>query len=836
MGCAQAGELEPIRFEPITEPPVRGKGRIEPPIRHEPPVRGGGRIEPVKPIHPVGDPTTLPHADPVLPKPTLLYTDPISGLPIELDPIRTGPSDLPLPVSVPRSVQTYLQQSQVPESLSDVKLSKTTTVEQIRTRYLERMQERFDQQGVITIPKVVLTGDSFIEKGVSPSLVEWMVSITDGLSFAEHLSQSPTVSEAQKQQFSFSPEKKAAYETAKTALVQSGQDLLEMITSLHEQYQQLSGFAKRDLTEQEMTGLSDQVDQVKALLEASIKQREALVTLLCEKSSSYTEAMLSVVIDSDAGLEAWKVQEHFAEQSLPVSASYEIFISGFLHAKNIKEYVQRFIGSEEGQFASVQALVKALDKIGFILEAKNFWLSFRNKKYSKKTIDTILSSLLKEYPDAYIPSKKSILQYCKLHREFKSVGFFIPHYDQFLIDAKTLTIDELAEKYGQQPEFIKSLLNNAYEAVYVLQQTGQDTQARDLTEILRRIILEHPEMTPDIVAKVLASENVPTRAVFDAQVGLSKLAMELKNEIVALQAGQLQKSLTGFSTELSRAQVFVRNSFSRAESFLTDKAADAVTAAAKNSRLGKVLTSVLEELKRAENSFAMVMRVKENSSITPSGVSAQYREAFEKLQSLKQDAMSFAVQVEYEKAKAQQDRVSAQLLTILQDALKRELLSYTPHYFNSALFEMTTSLKSEPLSDESPMDADGGSKMDTLIGEIVDKSVLEEENEKDYQACIWAANKMGMMESKIKNISALLEMKKTLLFLEGYKKALKALKADFLFLTTSKSVQKCLNVIAGRSFLSRKLKDLEAKVKALQEEIDDEKNLKSGAPHKKKHA
>ncbi len=841
MGLLHSGEPDTIHFEPIDEPSV---------VRHKPPFRPiepikpirPRPVEPVKPIHPI-DPIPLPHLDPVLPK-LLPHPDPIgvAGLPVESSPVRKGPSDLPPLVSVTRSVQTYLSQhSQLPEALSGIELPHGTgrTVEQIRVQYLERMQKSFDQQGLIIIPKVVLTGaSSFIQKGIGPSLVEWMVAITDGLSFAEHLSQLPTATETQRQQFSFSPEKKLMYESAKTALVQSAQNLLDMVASLHKQYADLFVMGKkvRDFTEEEVKGFSDTIDAIKALLKSSMEQREALVTLLCEKSASYTEALLSAVIDSDAGLQAWKVQEKVAEQNVTVVfASYEIFMSGFLTATNSKEYVQRFIGTEKGQFPSVQALVTALDKIGFILEAKNFWLSFRYQKYSKKTVDTILSSLLKEYPDVYIPSKKFILQYCKLHRVFKPVSFFIPHYDQFLVDAKTLTIDELAKKYGQQPEFIKSLLNNTYEALYVLQQTNQDKQARDLTEIVRRILLEHPEMTPDMIAQVVASENVPIRTVFDVQVGLSKVAIELKNEIVALQTGQFQKSLTGFSAQLSRAQTFVMDSFSRAQSFLTDKAADAVTAFAKNSRLGKVLAGVLEQLERAENSFAIVAQVKENITINSSAISTQYQEAFEQLQSLKQDAMVFAVQVEYEKAKAQQDKFSVQLLTTLQDAIKKELLSYTKNYLINALFEITTSLKSEPLSDES-LDADGGSKMDALIGQIVDKSVLEQENEKDYQACIWASNKMGMMESKIKFISTLLKIKKTPLFLAGYKTALKDIDADFLFLSTSKSVQKCLNVIAKRSFLLQKIKDLEKEVKALQEEIDNEQDLKSGSQQKNKHA
>ena len=839
MSLVQAAEFEPIHFGSIYEPPLRPH-RDPYPEPYREPLKPIHPIEPVKPgkpiIEPI-DPTGGSHPKPFKPLPKPIHEPPVHGG----SDAHTG--QVELPPSVPKSVQTYLNQhGQLPEVLRRVQLPKDVgiTVEQVRTQYLEQIQKSFDKKGLITIPSAVLTGaDSFIQKGVGPSLVTWMVSLTDGFSFAEHLAQSPTATDAQRQQFLFSAEKKAAYEAAKTVLVQSGQDLLEMVASLHKQYTDLfvMGNKIKNFTQQEVKGFSKNIDALNALLESSLERRQALAALVCKESPSYAEGMVSAVIDPGPALEAWNAQEQFSEQNAKlVFSSYDTFMSGFLTAPNVKEYVQTFIGSQAGKFVSVQALITALDKIGFILESKNFWLSFRNQKYSKKVVDTILSSLVKEYPDTYIPSKKFILEYCKLHRTFKSVSFFIPQYEQFLIDAKTLTIDELAKKYGQEPEFIKSLLNNTYEAVYVLQQTNQDKQARDLNEIVRRILLEHPEMNPAMVAQVIASENTPIQTLFGAEGQFARLAMGLRNEIVTLQAGQFQKSLTGLSAELSKVQTFIRNSFSRAESFIIDKAADGVTALVRSSRLGKVLTGVLEQLQKATSSFEIVSRVKENISIYSSAGSAQYQEAFEQLQSIKQDAMVFAVQVEYEKARAQQDRFSAQLLTILQDAIKRELLSYTPDYFTNVLFEITTSLKSEPLADEHSMDADGGTQTDTLISKIADTSVLERENEKDYQACIWASNKMGMMESKIMSISALLKIKKTPLFLAGYKSALKDLEADFLFLATSKSVQKCLNVIAERSFLSKKLTDLEKDVKDLQEKIDDEQHLKSGSPHKNKDA
>jgi hypothetical protein len=822
MSCAHAGE----RFEPIFDPPIE---LAKTPIRHESPREP---VKPIRPIEPRHD--QILHTDPTLPKPTLPHGDTIrvAELPVHLDPL--GIHTAPVELSVPSSVQTYVNQHALaPELIGVEVLSGAPTVDRIRIQYLERMQKVFDPERLITMPQVVVGSTSFIQKGVGPSLVEWMVSLTDGLSFAEHLSQLPTASEAQKQQFLFSPEKKVAYEVAKTALVQSGKNLLEMVASLHAQYADsigMEGRSMKNFTEDEMKALSAQGDSVKALLETTMAQRRTLVTLLCENSPSYDEALLSATIDAAPGVEAWKTQERISEQSATiVFSSYESFMSGFVRATTIKEYVQNFIGPEKGKFASVQALITALDKVGFILESKNFWLSFRNHTYSKKMVDTILTALVKEYPETFIPSKKFILQYCKLHRSFKPLSFFIPRYDQFLIDAKTLTIDELAKKYGQEPAFLQSLLNSTYEAVYVLQQTNQAKQARDLTTIVQRILLEHPEMTPAVVAQVIADENLPIQMVYSGQGEFAHVALELKNEIVTLQATQFQKSLTGVSSQLARAQAFIKESFLSAEPFLTEKAAEGIVALASSSRLGKVLTGVLEQLQKAEDSFEFLSRVKENSSINSSDADAHYQDTLEQLQSVKQDAMSFAVQVEYEKARGQQDTFSAQLLASLQDTLKEEFLSYTQSYISEALFGITSPLKTEPLSNDSVMEVDSGSTTDALINQIVENSVLEKQSEKDYQACIWASNKMGMMESKILCISALLKIEKTPAFLVNYKNALKDIEADFLFLSTAKTVQKCLNVIAKRSFLLEKIKDLEKDLKALQQEIEDEQKLKSAS-------
>ena len=830
MGCAHPGEpLKPAIVEPI-HPTIDPIHVIPKPYPIDP-----IRLPVIEPIHPIGEPI---HTDPILhegpiKKPTI-YPDPIhgTGLP-SVDPTGGfhGTSDPQLPHEPPVSqlVKTYLSQhGQFPEALQNVDLPKTfdATVKQIRVQYLEQMLNDFDPKQLITMPKIVMSTGSFIEKGVGPSLIEWVVSITDGLSFAEHLSQLPTATKAQKQQFLFllSPEKKLAYETAKTGLVDSAQKILKIIASLHEQDQQLFFMGKR--SSKEMVGLSAQIDQVQLVLESSMAQRRALVTFLSKESPLYDEAMLAAVIDPAPGLEAWKGQEQISKQSATVLfPSYEAFMNGYLTTTNVKEYVQTCM--EKGQFPSVQALVTVLDKIGFILESKNFWLSFRNKKYSKKTIDTILDSLLKEYPEAYIPSKKYILRYCKLHRIFKPVSFFIPQYEQFLIDTKTLTIDELARKYGQEPEFIKSLLNNTYEAVYVLQQTNQNKQAGALNEVVKRILLEYPEMTPEVVAQVIASEEMPIRTVFDAEARLTQMAMELKNELVALQTRQFQTKLASVSSDLTRAETFVSQSLLRAQLALTSVAADTVSSSVKGARLDKVLTEVLKELQQAESSFNAVSASKKSLSPT---VTAQYQDVSDQLTVLKQDAMQFGLQVEYERVKAQQNKLSSRLLDILQAALKEELLSSSQTSVTNALLDIMTSLKSDSLTTESPTEGDGGSnEISTLIDQIVEKSVSsEQENEKDYQACIWASNKMGMMENKIMYITTLLKIKKTPLFLAGYKSALKDLDADFVFLSTSKSVEKCFNVIAERSFLAQKLKDLEGEIKDLEQKINTEQKTRSG--------
>jgi hypothetical protein len=835
MSFLHAGEGESIHFEPIDKPPV---GIL--PHYYEPHIRP---IEPIRPIHPIGEPIkpihpvdpihpTSPHDQPVIPRSIVSYKDPSQGQ-WSGSIIPKGPSDLPQLVSVPRSVQAYLSQhSQLPEALSGVELPHATgrTVEQIRVQYLEKMQKNFDENGLITIPSPVLFDvSSFLQNGVGPSLVEWMVSITDGFAFAEHLSQLSTATEAQRQQFSFSPEKKIAYETAKTALVESGQDLLTIISSLHEQLYPEIFFMRSNrpesFTEEVASGLSDSIDTIETLLKKSIDQREALVGLLCEKSSFYTEAMLSAVVDSDVGLDVWKSQEKISKQSTKVVfASYDAFMRGFFLASNINDYVQQFIGTEKGQFASVQALIAALDKIGFILDSKKIWL-FNYQKVSKKMVDKILSALLKEYPGTYIPSKRFILQYCKKNRLFKSISFFIPHYDQFLIDAKTLSIDELAQKYGKSADFLRSLLNNACEVVYVLQQTNKYKEAASVNDIIRKILLKHPEVTSDIVAQVISSENVQTQALLDAQSEMFNIMVGLKNEIVALQVGQLQKSLTNFSAEISKAQVFISDSFSEVKSFFTNTAFDRMSIQTAGSRLGRTMKNVLEQLQQVVTVFEKISKVRESIPLVPSKESIQYQNAFERLESLKKDTMSFAVEVEYETTKVRQDKLSAQLLGSFQGAIKQELLPYSGNYLNNSLLDIINSLKSESFANVNAATSDEG--VDILIDDIADNSILYKENEKDYQACIWASNKMAMMESKIRLMSSLLKMKKTQVFLTACKNALKNMKASFLFLSNSEKVRKCLNVMAEKSFLSQKIKDLEKQIDILQKQIDDQQNSKS---------
>jgi len=833
MSFLHAGEGEPIRFERIDKPVVRHEPHIRPiePIRPIPP-----RGEQIKPIHPV-DPIhpTLPHDRPVIPRPIGQQKDPFQGE-WSGSIIPKRPSDVSLPKPVLPSVQRYLSQhDQGLEALSAIELPESTMkmVQEVRVQYLEQMQNNFDQKGLIVIPNPVFTDvSSFLQNGVGPSLVEWMVSITDGFSFAEHLSQLPTATEAQRQQFLFSPEKKIAYEAGKTALVESGKDLLTMIASLHQQlYPDSNMFFMQSnrlggLTEELIGSLSDSIDTIEELLKKSIDQREALVGLLCEKSSFYTEAMLSAVIDSDVGLNAWKIEEKISNQSAKVVFfSYDAFMRGFFSASNINDYVQQFIGTKKGQFASVQALIAALDKIGFILDSKKIWL-FNYQKFSKKMVDKILSALLKEYPGTYIPSKKFILQYCKKNRLFKSISFFIPHYDQFLIDAKTLSIDELARKYGKSTDFLRSLLNNACEAVYVLEQTNKYKEAACVNDIIRKIFLEHPEITSDVVAQVIASENVQTQALFDAQSETLNIIVGLKNEIVALQVGQFQKSLTNFSAEISRAQVFITDSFSEVKSFFINTAFDVISTQAIESRLGRVMKNVLEHLQQVVTVFEKISKVRESISLASSKESIQYQEAFEALESLKKDTMNFAVEVEYEKTKVQQDKFGAQLLASFQRAIKQELLPYSENYLNKPLLDIINSLKSEPFANVDAATSDQEA-VDTLIDDIADNSVLYKENEKDYQACIWASNEMAIMESKIRLMSSLLKVKKTQVFLTACKNALKDMKASFSFLSNSEKVRKCLNVIAEKSFLSQKIKDLEKQIDILQKQIDDQQDSKS---------
>ncbi len=831
IGCVRAGEQEPIHFEPYEPPPM---GRHNPSIGPSEPLRPSHPIiEPLKPIHPIepihGDPILV---DPMFPR--LHYRNSSQVVGVQGSVVDKGPSGvLPVPVSVPRSVQTYLSQhSQISESLSGIELPQGVgrTVQQIRAQYLEQIQKSFDQEGLITIPKVVLnSGSSFIQKGINPSLVEWMVAITDGPSFAEYLSQLPTASDAQREQFLFSPEKKEIYSNARAAVLRSAQALFDMVTSLHQHYADFFVVGQgviREFTEQEAEELSSAIDKLNDLLEASVEQHHHMITLLSEQSPLFTEAMISSVVDKDHVLAVWKMNERIVKQSNPQEffASYEAFLNGFQYATNIKKYIQRFIGPEDGQFISVQALVAALDKIGFILEEKSSLLPFRHQVYSKGAIDRILSSLVKEYSDVFIPSKKFVFQYGTAHHLFKPISFFIPNYDQFLIDAKVLTIEELAKKYGQESDSIKNLLNNVYEAMYVLQQTNQNKQAGELGGIVNKIMMEYPDIVPDLVTKLVSSEGIPVQTLFDAQVGLEKMSEELKNELVLLQTKQFKKSLTYVSAAINRAQEFIQQSLSKAESFLTDKITDRAGTALKESSLGVMVNGVLKKLQDTESMVVVLTRVKEDMLKRSSALSGQYQEVLDQLNAFKEKTMSFAVRVEYGKAKAQQDRKGIRFMDTFQNTIKNELLSYTQNYFTNVLFENLS-----PEGDGSMEGDGGGNQTDNSITQLAMKSALEKQNESDYEACIWASNKMGMMESKITSILTFLKIKKTPLLLAGYKNALKDLEADFLFLSSSQSIQKCLNVIANRSFLLQKIQLLKTEIKALQKELDDEQKTKAGS-------
>jgi hypothetical protein len=818
-GASEGGSLEGPSFDDPVEP---SGSRVRP----KPPIRPSYEISFPPHREPVQEPVRNPIVDPVGKKPSVIYSNPIhvEGLPT-VSLLEEGG----IPSTIPSSVQAYLtQHASLPTVLESVVLPKgtTQTIAQIRAQYLTAMQESFDKEGIIKVPSVALTSSisSFIQTGVTSPLVQWVLSVTDGISFAEHLAQSPTATNAQRDQFVLSTEKKFAYETAKASLVASAQKILTLVADLHQQYTGLlvMGKRSRDFTLQEMEGLSGTVDAITQVLKTSIQQRRTLIASLCAESSLYAQEMLAAVVDQAPGLEAWKAQEKFEDKNTLIFPSYEQFIKEFNGAVDTQVVVQRYIGLGKGQFSSVQALVTALDQIGFILESKNYWLSFVRSQYSKKMVDDVLLQITKMYPDVYIPSKKFILKYCAMHRSFKPVSFFIPNFGEFLIDARTLTIEELAKKYGQRPEFVQSLLNNAYEAMYVLQQTNQNRQASQLNAVIQQILLEYPTLDPSVVAEVITAENVAVRALLNTEIEGIQIASGLRKELVTLQAGQFQKELSQVATQLSNVQTFIGNALSRLESLVTDKATDGIASVVKNTSLGKTVERILEQLQQAENSLAIVQKIKGNIPASSDFAEARYQEVQEQLTSLKQDTMKFAVEAEYEKAKAQQDKLSLGLVEILHEALKRELLSYTKNYWTHILGEITNSLE-QHISSMTPTSLpEGGDDTEELINELALKSALEKQNEWDYQACIWASNKMGMMESKISCISALLKIKRTALFLAGYKNMLKDLEADFLFLSSSKSVQKCLNVIARRSFLLDKIKILEKEIKALQKEIDEE--------------
>ena len=70
-------------------------------------------------------------------------------------------------------------------------------------------------------------------------------------------------------------------------------------------------------------------------------------------------------------------------------------------------------------------------------------------------------------------------------------------------------------------------------------------------------------------------------------------------------------------------------------------------------------------------------------------------------------------------------------------------------------------------------------------------------------------------------MASLIKIKTTPLFILGYKSALKDLKADLEFLYSSRRVQKCLNVIARRIFLSEEISGLEAQIAQIEKKQRD---------------
>lgn len=758
--------VDPARIDPARIEPHLPDRRIPEPV--VPPVEPP-RIKPVIPAAPV--------VDPVIPG---IVEDYLGKAPSVPTVVRTTFSDFPL------------------KTLADV-----------RTNYLVTLEADYKSGSLVDVPLILSNGVvAPLSNGQTLTLVRWMIFLTDGLSFAEQLSQAPGATEAQRQQFAFSPDQQSFYESSRNQLITASQNFLTMVQNTYGVYGGLftaDGGIKGVLSQGDIAALPDTIEALDALAEDIVQQRENLLRFLQETSPLANDAFLETVVvivdDSQAAINAWAQQEGlFAQDVKSNFPSFGAFMNDF-SLITAKQIVTKYVGLGKS-FSSVQDLITALDKIQFILEKKGDFAG-----YSSTQVASILSFLLGAYPGTFLPSQRFILSYRAKNGLLRPITDFISNYSQFVIDAQTFTVDALAKKYGQGPDFTKSLLTKVYQAAYVLRATGQTAQLFQLEEIMREIALLYPDLIPSMLDSLDIVQSLSIQTLLNSQSGLLRMMEELRSQLVDVQSNQLAANLAGFSIDFSHAQDMFQAAQTSTEAIFSTLATIGFL---EKPAIDQALSGVVNQLKKAKDALAIIVAIQEKSSgqIYDSGINERYKMLAEKIAAARQDLLNFGLDTERRVAEARVNLAGNALLNAIKENFGIGFPPKGPEWLNFFSSEEPTT------SDAAVFD-----EVDALIDDLI-TGAAERENESDFKACIWASNKVGVMESRLNCILLLIKVKHTQLFLDGYKDVLRNIKADLEVFSTRK-VMKCYNIASERYAVSQKIQEVEIEIANVEKEEKD---------------